>query len=322
MAKQYGSRSNILLEVGTNELEVITFSLEWVDPTTKEKQKGSYGINAAKVRELVALPEDVTEVVDSPAAVRGVFLLRDRTIPLIDLCTWFDYQVDMTDMDRRKWVVIVAELNGKPFGFISHGVDKVYRISWSQISPPPEILSGSQSITGICQLNDQLIQMIDFEKIISEIDPTMEIKSSMEEKEVHEIEEKYDKSVLVVDDSQVVRIQVIRTLEGDGFKVVSHNDGLAAWEYLEELRESGELEKKILAVISDIEMPRMDGHNFCRRFRQQPAYDKIPILLFSSMINEALRRKGEALGADDQVTKPELDELIERMEKCVDKLNR
>ncbi|MCK5194556.1 MAG: chemotaxis protein CheV [Desulfobulbaceae bacterium] len=321
MAKQYGSRSNILLEVGTNELEVITFSLEWVDPTTNEKRKGSYGINAAKVRELVALPEDVTEVVDSPAAVRGVFLLRDRTIPLIDLCTWFDYQVDMTDMDRRKWVVIVAELNGKPFGFISHGVDKVYRISWSQISPPPEILSGSQSITGICQLNDQLIQMIDFEKIISEIDPTMEIKSSMEEKEVHEIEEKYDKSVLVVDDSQVVRIQLTRTLEGDGFKVVPHNDGLAAWEYLEELRENGELDKKILAIISDIEMPRMDGHNLCRRVRQQPAYDKIPILLFSSMINKALKRKGEVLGADDQVTKPELDELIERMEKCIDKRN-
>jgi two-component system, chemotaxis family, chemotaxis protein CheV len=178
MSKQYGSQSNILLEVGTNELEVITFSLEWLDPATNEKRKNSYGINAAKVRELVALPENVTEVVNSPAAVQGVFLLRDRTIPLIDLCTWFDYQVDMADMDRRKWVVIVAELNGKPFGFISHGVDKVYRISWSQISPPPEILSGNQTITGICQVNDQIIQMIDFERIISEIDPTMEIKGS------------------------------------------------------------------------------------------------------------------------------------------------
>ena len=83
------------------------------------------------------------------------------------------------------------------------------------------------------------------------------------------------------------------------------------------------IQKELPDVITlDVEMPRMDGHNFCRRFRQQPAYDKIPILLFSSMINEALRRKGEALGADDQVTKPELDELIERMEKCVDKLNR
>jgi len=321
MAKQYGSQSNILLEVGTNELEVITFSLEWLDPATKEKRKNSYGINAAKVRELVALPENVTEVVNSPAAVQGIFLLRDRTIPLIDLCTWFDYQIDTTDMDRRKWVVIVAELNGKPFGFISHGVDKVYRISWSQISPPPEILSSNQTITGICQVNDQIIQMIDFEKIISEIDPTMEIKSSMEEKEVHAIEEKYDKSVLVVDDSQVVRIQLTRTLEGDGFKVIAHNDGLSAWEYLEELRENGELNKKILAIISDIEMPRMDGHAFCKRVREQTAYDKIPILLFSSMINEALKRKGEALGADDQVTKPELDYLITRMEQCVNKLN-
>jgi two-component system, chemotaxis family, chemotaxis protein CheV len=143
----------------------------------------------------------------------------------------------------------------------------------------------------------------------------------MDKKEVHEIEEKYDKSVLVVDDSQVVRIQLTRTLEGDGFNVIAHNDGLSAWEYLEELRVSGELDKKILAIISDIEMPRMDGHAFCKRVREQPAYDKIPILLFSSMINEALKRKGEALGADDQVTKPELDYLITRMEQCVNKLN-
>lgn len=321
MAKQYGSQGKILLESGTNELEVITFSLQWIDPATTEKRKNSYGINAAKVRELVALPENVTEVVNSPPAVQGVFLLRDRTIPLIDLCTWFDYQVDMTDMDQKKWVVIVAELNGKPFGFISHGVDKVYRISWSQISPPPEILSGSQTITGICQVNDQIIQMIDFERIISEIDPTMRIESSMDEEHIHEIKEKYDKSVLVVDDSQVVRIQLTRTLEGAGFNVIPHNDGQAAWEYLEDLLEKGELESEILAIISDIEMPRMDGHHFCMRVRQQPAYNKIPILLFSSMINEALRRKGEALGADDQVTKPELDDLIGRMEKCVAKRN-
>ena len=321
MAKQYGSQSNILLEVGTNELEVITFCLQWIDPATKEKRKNSYGINAAKVRELIALPEDVTEVVNSPPAVQGVFLLRDRTIPLIDLCTWFDYQVDMTDTEQKKWVVIVAELNGKPFGFISHGVDKVYRISWSQISPPPEILSGSQSITGICQVNDQIIQMIDFERIISEIDPTMKIKSSLDKKDAHEIEEKYDKSVLVVDDSQVVRIQLTRTLKDAGFNVVPHNDGQAAWDYLEGLRKEGELESNILAIISDIEMPRMDGHHFCMRVRKQPAYSKIPILLFSSMINEALRRKGEALGADDQVTKPELDDLIDRMEQCVARLN-
>ena len=143
----------------------------------------------------------------------------------------------------------------------------------------------------------------------------------MDKKEVHEIEEKYDKSVLVVDDSQVVRIQLTRTLEGDGFNVIAHNDGLSAWEYLEEHRESGELDKKVLAIISDIEMPRMDGHAFCKQVRQQPAYDRIPILLFSSMINKALKRKGEALGADDQVTKPELDNLIARMEQCVKKLN-
>jgi two-component system chemotaxis response regulator CheV len=322
MAKKQGVKSNILLESGTNELEVITFSLEWLDPISKSKTRSSYGINAAKVRELVALPEEITEVVDSPHAVKGVFLLRDRTIPLVDLCEWFRYEIDeSTDMDRRKWVVIVAELNGKPFGFISHGVDKVHRISWSQIAPPPEILSGSQSITGICQVNEQIIQMIDFEKIIAEIDPSMNIQTELDDDTVQEIEKKYDKKVLVADDSQLVRLQLKRTLEKDGFTVVAHNDGQAAWEYLEDLREKGELDSTILSIISDIEMPRMDGHNFCKRVRQQSAYSKIPVILFSSMINDALRRKGEALGADDQITKPEIDDLINRMQVCIEKLN-
>jgi two-component system chemotaxis response regulator CheV len=163
--------------------------------------------------------------------------------------------------------------------------------------------------------------MIDFEKIIAEIDPSMNIQSEMDDEAAQEIEEKYDKKVLVADDSQVVRIQLKRTLEKGGFKVIAHNDGQAAWEYLEELRENGELDSTILAIISDIEMPRMDGHNFCKRVRQQAAYNKIPIVLFSSMINEALRRKGEALGADDQITKPEIDELITRMQVCIEKLN-
>lgn len=320
MARQ--SKNNILLEVGTNELEVITFYLEWTDPGTGEKQQSTYGINAAKVRELVAFPEEITEVANSVSCVKGVFLLRNNTIPLIDLCDWFGYQTESTDEGKKKWVVIVAELNGKPFGFITHGVDKVYRISWGQISPPPELIASSQSITGICQVENLIIQMIDFERIVGTIDPSMVMKSNRDRTDALTIEKRYDKSVLIADDSRVVLIQLTRTLENAGFKVIPKPDGLAAWEYLEELREQGELDKKILAIISDIEMPRMDGHHFCMRVRQQPAYKKIPIILFSSMITDVLRRKGEAVGADDQVTKPELDELIARMEDCIQKLDQ
>lgn len=313
-------KSNILLEVGTNELEVITFYLEWIDPETKKLQKNTYGINAAKVRELVAYPDEITEVANSVSCVKGVFLLRNHTIPLIDLCDWFSYQTMDRKENDKKWVVIVADLNGKPFGFITHGVDKVYRISWSQISPPPQLIAASQSITGICQVENLIIQMVDFERIVGTIDPSMVVKSHLGVDQVQEIEDKYDKSVLVVDDSRVVLMQLTKTLQGAGFKVIPKPDGQAAFEFLEDLRLKGEVEKKILAIISDIEMPRMDGHHLCMRVKQQQAYKKIPLILFSSMITEALRRKGEAVGADDQVTKPELDHLIERMQYCIDKL--
>ncbi len=310
---------NILIEVGTNELEVITFYLEWVDPVTGQMTRSAYGINAAKVRELIALPEEITEVVNSPPCVKGVFLLRNRTIPLIDLCEWFSYKVNITPESRKLWVVIVAELNGKPFGFITHGVDKVYRISWKQISPPPELIASSQSITGICQVNEQLIQMIDFERITAAIDPSMVLRSKRNEEDADKIKRKYNRAVLIADDSKVVLLQLTRTLENAGFKVISHSDGRSAWDYLENLRNKNELEQNILAIISDIEMPRMDGHHFCLQVRKQSAYNGIPFILFSSMINEALRRKGESVGADDQVTKPELDQLIDRVQAAVEK---
>jgi two-component system chemotaxis response regulator CheV len=317
---QQSKNNNILLEVGTNELEVITFYLEWIDPDTKLLHKNTYGINAAKVRELVAYPGNITELASSVPCVKGVFLLRNNTIPLIDLCNWFSYQTEEKKEGDRKWVVIVADLNGKAFGFITHGVDKVYRISWSQIIPPPELVASGQSITGICQVDNLIIQMIDFERIVGTVDPSMVVKSSRNEKEAHEIEQKYEKAVLVVDDSRVVLMQLTKTLQNAGFKVIPKPDGQAAFEFLEELRKKGEADKKILAILSDIEMPRMDGHHFCKRVKQQSTYKKIPIILFSSMITDDLRRKGEAVGADAQVTKPELDKLIDTMRHCIEKL--
>ena len=321
MSGSSSKKSNILLEVGTNELEVITFYLEFIDPGTGDKVRNAYGINAAKVRELVALPEEITEVINSPSCVQGVFLLRNKTIPLIDTSKYFSYNVDASDEAKRKWVVIVAELNGKAFGFITHGVDKVYRISWKQIEPPPELIAANASITGICLIDTQTIQMVDFERIIAEIDPTMVMRTEHNVSESELTKDEYLKEVVIVDDSRVILMQVSSTLKKAGFLVSAHSDGQAGWDYLEGLREAGTLSQKVLAVISDIEMPRMDGHHFCMQIKKNHAYDKIPVILFSSMINEALRKKGESVGADDQVTKPELDTLIERVETCVLRLN-
>ncbi|MDH5297407.1 MAG: chemotaxis protein [Desulfobulbaceae bacterium] len=319
MAQPSGSQSKILTESGTNELEIITFFLQWQDPATGRTTKTFYGINAAKVRELVAMPAKVTVTPEAPECVEGVFLLRDRTISLTNLCKWFNYQPDLTPEALAKWVVVVAEINGKPFGFITHGVDKVHRVSWTKVLPPPGILAGCQSITGVCLMDDQVIQMVDFEKIAAAIDPAMALDRIVTSQRLEPASGEEDKVVVIADDSSSIRMQMVKTLERAGLKVVAHNDGQAAWEYLEHLREAGTVDDRVLAVVTDIEMPRMDGHHLCLKIKEQQAYEKIPVLLFSSMISDGLRNKGEAVGADDQITKPELNILFERLQACLDR---
>ncbi|ADH85410.1 chemotaxis protein [Desulfurivibrio alkaliphilus] len=320
MSQTAGSRTNILLESGTNELEVITLYLQWLDPASSASTQTSYGINAAKVRELVAMPSKLTEVPDSHPSVRGVFMLRDRTILLIDLCHWFGYQPDLSPEAKAKWVVVVTEINGKLFSFISHGVDKVHRISWNQIMPPPEVVANDSSLTGMCLVNDRIIQMIDFEKICADIDPSMAMDYV-----THAVKDKAeagqeDKFVVIADDSAMIRDQITQTLTRAGYKVKAFPDGQSAWDFLELTMGSGEVDSRILGIISDIEMPRMDGHHLCMKIKQQPAFAKVPVMLFSSLINDTARHKGEKVGADDQITKPELGTLVERLQGCLRKL--
>lgn len=318
MPQESGRHREILLESGTNELEVITLFLRWKEQGSEKIIQTTYGINAAKVKELVAMPEKVTETPNSPACVLGVLLLRDHTIPLIDLCKWFRYEPDLSPETVDKWVVVVTEINGRAFGFISHGVDKVYRVSWTQILPPPVLIAESKSLTGVCLVDDQIIQMIDFESIVAAIDPAMAMRVKDDAVQKSASAAHQEKFVIVADDSRVIQGQIRSTLESAGYKVKVHSDGQEAWDYLLELKNKGEVDRKILAVVTDIEMPRMDGHHLCLRIREDKAFDAIPVLLFSSLINKTLFHKGRSVGADDQITKPELDQLIVRMEACLE----
>jgi len=317
MSQAAGYKTDILLQAGTNELEIITFFLQWRDQTTDSISRTAYGINAAKVRELVAMPETLTEIPESVSSMKGVFLLRDRTIPLIDLCDWFGYEPDHSPEAKAKWVVIVTEINGKFFGFIAHGVDKVYRVSWTAILPPPPIISHYSSLTGVCLVDGNIIQMVDFESIIATIDPSMVIDSEAHSISVGPEGAQADKAVVIADDSRIIQDQIRKTLERAGYRVVAHADGQDAWEYLEKLRTNGTLHKEVLAVVSDIEMPRMDGHNLCKRIKENNGYDGIPVMLFSSLVNDLALHKGHAVGADDQISKPELGQLVIRLQDCL-----
>ncbi len=313
------NQSEILLESGTNELEIITLFINRLDAKTGKTTRTEYGINAAKVKELVAIPDEITEIPDSPESVQGVFLLRDQTIPLVDLCSWFQYEPDKSPDCLEKWVVIVTEINGKLFGFLSHGVDKVYRVSWTQIQPPPDLIADCKTITGICLVDDLLIQMIDFESITASIDPSMQLRQPEVNPEAIYAADHSGKFVVAADDSRLIMEQIRRTLESAGLHVRSFSDGQAAWDFLCELKEEGQVDSKLLAIVTDIEMPRMDGHNLCMRIRAEEEFDSIPVILFSSLINKALSIKGKEVGADDQITKPELGQLVDRLHACVKK---
>ncbi|MFZ5775418.1 MAG: chemotaxis protein [Thermodesulfobacteriota bacterium] len=317
MSQAAGYKTDILLQSGTNELEIITLFLQWLDPVTGAISKTAYGINAAKVRELVAMPSNLTAMPESPPSMKGVFLLRDRTIPLIDLCDWFGYDPDLSPEATSKWVVIVTEINGKFFGFITHGVDKVYRVSWTKILPPPELIAHHSSLTGVCLVDNSIIQMVDFESIIASIDPSMVIDSEAHAITVQADSDQATKAVVIADDSRIIQEQIRRTLEKAGYRVVAHSDGQEAWDYLEGQRMNGTLHDQVLAVITDIEMPRMDGHNLCMRIKENSEYEGIPVMLFSSLINDTARHKGESVGADDQISKPELGELVSRLQRCL-----
>jgi len=309
-------RDKILLETGTNELEVITFYLRTRDKSSGKMVDTYYGINAAKVSEMVAVPEEVTNVANSPECVLGVFLLRGKTIPLIDLCRWFNYEADESEESRRKWTVIVSELNGKHFGFVCHGVDKVYRTSWESILPPHELIAASRSITGMVIIENRLVQMIDFENITASIDPSNSMKAS-KESVVSNPCAGSSGVIAVAEDSGVIRDMLVKVLGGADFKVVDFCDGQSCWDYLSRVKNEGRAAEEILGVISDIEMPRMDGHHLCKQIKGDEAFAKVPVILFSSMINDALKRKGEQVGADAQITKPELDLLVHKLSELL-----
>lgn len=317
--REIDRRASSVLEAGSNEFEVIVFNLQWLDPESGQVMKTSYGINAGKVMELVAMPQEITEIHErNHPSFKGVFLLRERTIPLVDLCEWFNYQQDSGDEAKQHWTVIVTEMNGKRFGFITHGVDKVHRVSWDKILPPPEMIARCRSITGICLIEGQIIQMVDFEHIISSVDPSLQLTSQLEKTlEVSHSGIIRGKAIVVADDSRTILKQMGDMLTEAGFSVTRFNDGRAAWEYLEELRDNNDLRKEVSAIVSDIEMPRMDGFHLCSLIRSDAKLQNLPVLLFSSMINDAQRKKGQEVGATDQITKPEIAQLVERLEACL-----
>ncbi|WP_166364016.1 chemotaxis protein CheV [Pseudomonas akapageensis] len=286
--------------VGQNRLELLLFRLSG---------QQLYGINVFKVREVLQCPR-LTLLPKSSPVVRGVANIRGATIPILDLAmaTGLPGIADITNT-----FVIITEYNTKVQGFLVHSVERIVNMNWEEIHPPPKGTGRDHYLTAVTRIDNQLVEIIDVEKILAEVSPTSEsISAGVVDADIQH--KAVSLRVLTVDDSSVARKQVSRCLQSVGVEVVALNDGRQALDYLRKLADEGKRpEEEFLMMISDIEMPEMDGYTLTAEIRNDPRMQNLHITLHTSLsgvFNHAMVKK---VGADDFLAKFKPDDLASRV---------
>ena len=290
-------QEGILLESGTNEIEIMKFTIAGE----------FYGINVAKVKEIM-MSEHVKIMPHAHPAVEGIFKPRDTLITVIDL--GFYLTGNRLEHQYRD-LFIITNFNKMTVAFRVQSIEGISRISWKDIQKPDKTLSqGDESVaTGIAQCDDVLVTILDFEKIVAEIAPETTIQ-------VAEVEQMGDRPlcespIVIAEDSILLQRMINDCLERAGFiNIKNFNNGQEAWDFLHEIRSEEDLYDKVKLIITDIEMPEMDGHRLTKLVKSDERLRKIPVIIFSSLINEQMRIKGKELGADEQLAKPEIGHLV------------
>lgn len=296
--------TNILLENGTNELEILEFTLG----------NNHYGINVAKVREILNA-QPVTPVPNAHANVEGIFMPRDVMITVINLkrCIGIQGEPDSNGF------FIITNFNQLNIAFHVDAVLGIHRISWADIILPEATVSGAEDAvsTGVVKMNDKLIVILDFEKIVTDISPETGLKISDIDKLGSE-RARFEEPIFIAEDSALLSNMICNCLEKAGYtNLTVFNNGQELWDRLEELRKAGSVEKNVSLVITDIEMPLMDGHRLVKLIKSDSTLKNIPVVIFSSLVNDEMRRKGEALGADAQLSKPEIGSLVASIDELL-----
>lgn len=296
--------SNILLESGTNELEVLEFTLG----------DYSYGINVAKIREIIPY-QTITPVPNSHPSVEGIFMPRDVVITAIDLKNCLQ-----RGESAPGGLFIVTNFNKLDVAFHVDRVIGIHRVSWKDIVKPDATISSSDDgiATGIIKLDEKLIIILDFEKIVSDINPETGLKMS----EIEALGERKssDVPILIAEDSVLLNRLIVDSLDKAGYHNLIHTkNGQEAYDVITKCKEEGTLKDHVQCVITDIEMPEMDGHRLTKLIKDDPATKDIPVIIFSSLVNDEMKLKGEALGADAQLSKPEIGKLVAVIDELLNK---
>lgn len=299
-------KKQILMEAGTNELEILVFSVEGE----------TYGINVAKVREVIRPPKMVKPP-NKHHYVLGAFDLRGVVIPAVNVRCWLGYP-DRVDNEKDR--VIVTEFNDVWFGFWVDAVDRIHRVSWTNIEAPPLETGTDGYVTGVAHIGEKLVLMLDFEKVVFEISPDIKLTDPKYSQDTQ-----LDRSsckILMAEDSAVMQQLLLNNLKNAGFKeIVVCPHGEAAWDTLLELMKAKKPGESILdhvdLLITDIEMPKMDGLRLTKLVKEHSELNVIPIIIFSSIISHDNFKKGESVGANVQITKPEIGQLVDHVDALI-----
>ncbi|MCR5799774.1 MAG: chemotaxis protein [Lachnospiraceae bacterium] len=288
--------TNILLENGTNELEVLEF----------EVAGNSYGINVAKIKEIIPY-QAVTPVPNAHPSIEGLFMPREIMITAIDLRNCLQ-----RGSSEPKGLFIITNFNNLDIAFHVDAVVGIHRVSWTDIINPSNTIANTQDgiSTGIIKIDGKLIIILDFERIVTDINPETGLKIE----EVDAIAKNVERSkypIIIAEDSPLLNKLIVDSLNKAGYTNLIHTvNGKECYDKIMEFKNAGTLDEKIKCVITDIEMPLMDGHHLTKLLKEDEATKKIPVVIFSSLVNEDMKRKGEALGADGQLSKPEIGNLV------------
>ena len=300
---------DILLDAGTNELEVLVFTL----------CGGSFGVNVAKVREVIRPVKAVSTPHKHPSVI-GMFNIRGTVMPVVDLAKHLGLREDsLKDDSVPEKRVIITEFNGLHTGFLVDTVEQIHRMSWQKVQPTPDLNVGAEpahqkvsvsSTTGIIDMDGKLILMIDFESVADAI---------LHEERLHVDKvdnvigvDRASKRVILAEDSPFMRSIMTKVFKSSGYAQIEiYPDGQAAWEAVASNDTPPD------AVVSDIEMPRMDGLHLTKRIKGDKRFENVPVVLFSSLVSKDNEKKGQQVGATVQIPKPELAEMVRIVDRVV-----
>lgn len=298
---------------GTNKLEILMFSLGKDVRTGREE---TFGINVFKVREVMRIPE-ITRAPEMPASVEGMVSLRGALVPVIDLAKYIGIETE-----GKPEIMIVTEYNGHTQGFLVKAVDNILRLDWSAMRVPPAMLAAEMGglVTAVTELKDKrLVMMMDVEKVLSET--THFDSDGLIFKSVKPLG-KANRTVFFADDSSVARNQIAKTLDAMQVNHISAINGQQAWIELTKMADYADasqmpLKEMLQVILTDVEMPEMDGYMLTRKIKADKRFAGIPVLMHSSLSSLSNQQLGKAVGVDEYVPKFEPQKLAQALARLL-----